>query len=183
VEGWALGCALLALVAGGLTGGGCQPALTAPPPASPAAARPRVALIPIESNRYGKVAQQLNEVVTGLIDTGLWDVERPKIGIEDLQISIECIEATPACFSALAQSLKVDRLHFGRLSRDGKRQVKVTLFLFDAKGGRMLNTIERRLPSVAGKLKSTMPELEAMARESLAVPSGPPLLRAGSPSS
>jgi hypothetical protein len=54
--------------------------------------------------------------------------------MEVAQLAIECIQATPACYAAVARSLNADRLMWAQVAA-ADQKIRVTVLLFDVGAG------------------------------------------------
>ena len=104
-----------------------------PPPAPPAP--PKVvtlAVLPAESDTFPVAARATTDSLSRVKLTGVDRTQVSKVSLEVVQLSIECVEATPACYQAVGHTLSADRLLFAQIAPGPKRkQLKVTVSLFD----------------------------------------------------
>lgn len=124
------------------------PKRVVPPPEEPAPPPPppvRMAILPVENDAYPKVADALNEVFKTVEVKTAEEYLRPKVTLDVVQLQIECLEATEACYGAVGKSLSVNLLLIGQLARPEKKQkgVRVTVTLFNVDTGATLNAIDR----------------------------------------
>src|SRR5687767_11339584 len=115
-------------------------ACTKPKPAkAPAAAvvKPTVklAVLAVESDRFPKVAKAATDSLAKVRVSGVDEVEVSKVSLEVVQLSIECVEPTVACYEAVGKSLAANRLLFAQINAGKRRDVKVTITLFDVDTG------------------------------------------------
>ena len=101
------------------------------PTGSPAANRVTLAVLPAESDAYPKAARALTESLERAQVSGIDERNVSKVSLEVVQLSIECVEPTPACYKAVGRSLAANRLLFAQISPAAKKSVKVTVTLFD----------------------------------------------------
>jgi hypothetical protein len=106
----------------------------APPPAAPPPP-PKVitlAVLPAESDAFPKAAEAATESLSQAHITGVDRTQVSKVSLEVVQLSIECVEPTPACYQAVGKTLAADRLLFAQIAPGPKKkQLKVTVSLFD----------------------------------------------------
>lgn len=145
-----------------LAGAGCIPEGAAGPK------RPRVAALPVESESFPDLAKSINDGLRDLHVKGKQDFILSKVTLEVVQLSIECVEATAACYSAVGRNLSVERLLLSQVSavgaqRRGNRSVKVSLTLFDVDKGVAVTSTDKQFKSadeasaaVAGLLEETL---------------------------
>jgi hypothetical protein len=111
-----------------------------------AGAKGTLVVLPTE----GEVTPQLVHA----LDSALGDVKVPginrtitsKVSIEVVQLSIGCVDPTPACYRAAARSLGGDHLIFARVQPADpkkKRLLRVTVSLFDVVRGGMAGEASR----------------------------------------
>src|SRR5438270_2983601 len=90
---------------------GC--AEVAPPPPQTAVAPPpkvRVAVLPIESDAFPRLAETINRQLHDVRVRGVDETFVSKVTLEVVQISIECVDPSASCYSAVGRSLSSDRL-------------------------------------------------------------------------
>jgi hypothetical protein len=128
---------------------GCAsaPKAKAPPPAV------ILTVLPAESDAFPSTAAAITESLSKATVAGIDRRELSKVSLEVVQLSIECVEATPDCYVAVGKSLAANRLLFAQLSSDAKKkQVTVTVTLFD---------VDARSPKTAEKTFSNEKEATA----------------------
>lgn len=108
----------------------------APPPSAPAPVKKvKLAVLPVESDAFPGTAHAATEMLTAAHITGVDETAVSKVSLEVVQLSIECVEATPACYEAVGHSLSANELLFAQITSGAKRkQVKVKVTLFDVDG-------------------------------------------------
>jgi hypothetical protein len=116
----------------------CGSAPPAPParvaPARPAA-KVQLAVIPAENDAFPQATAAVSESLAAATVRGIDDKRVSKVSLEVVQLSIECVEQTAACYQAIGRSLSANRLLFARIDRGAsKRQLKITVTLFDVDG-------------------------------------------------
>jgi hypothetical protein len=124
VRSWVLtGC--LALAA---TLAGCHTKSSAKSPAAP---KVTLAVLPAESDAYPNAARAVTESLERANVSGIDTKNVSKVSLEVVQLSIECVEPTPACYKAVGRSLAANRLLFAQISPEKKKAIKVSVTLFD----------------------------------------------------
>lgn len=117
----------------------------APPPA--AAPPPKVvtlAVLPAESDSFPVAAKAATDSLSRAHVTGVDRTQVSKVSLEVVQLSIECVESTPACYQAVGKSLAADRLLFAQIAPGPKKkQLKVTVSLFDVQVATPPKTAEK----------------------------------------
>ena len=91
----------------------------------------KLAVLAVESDKFPKVALAATESLAKAKVTGVDAVEVSKVSLEVVQLSIECVEPTVACYEAVAKSLSANRLLFAQVVPGKKRDVRVTITMFD----------------------------------------------------
>jgi hypothetical protein len=103
-----------------------------PPPAAPPPKLVTLAVLPAESDTFPVAAKAATDSLAKAHVTGVDRTQVTKVSLEVVQLSIECVEATPACYQAVGKTLAADRLLFAKIGPGPKRkQLKVTVSLFD----------------------------------------------------
>jgi len=140
---WLMGLALA---------GGCATAPTRPPtetprPAVTPKARLKLAVLPVEGDVFPRLAQEINDKLGKVQLSAVDDYFVSRATLEVVQLSIECVELTTACFSSVGKSLAAQRLLFAQLQGGAKRRdksVKVVFTLFDVPSGQVARTAEKQ---------------------------------------
>jgi hypothetical protein len=154
VQRWLLGTMLVAV--------GCA---HAPPHEAAAAAvtpevpRPRVklAVLPVDSDMFPQIAASLNNAMHGVKIGGVDDYFLSKVTLEVVQLSIECVQPTSQCYSAVGKSLSANKLLLGHIAPAGRRRrdksVRVTITLFDVDAGEAANVVDHiyKTPELASQ--------------------------------
>ena len=126
----------LALAALGVACGKSRPAPKKPVAAVVEKPKIKLAVLAVESDKFPKVAQAATDSLAKAQVKGMDEVEVSKVSLEVVQLSIECVEPTDACYEAVGKSLAANRLLFaqvgpGVITKGRKRDVRVTITLFD----------------------------------------------------
>src|SRR5688572_1535103 len=87
--------------------GGAQP-----PPAAPVATTPRLqlAVIPAESDVFPNAARAISRSLAAVKLRGVAETRVSKASLEVVQLSIECVDASDACYEAIGRSMSANRL-------------------------------------------------------------------------
>ena len=128
---------LAGLVLAVSAGSACTRARPRPPEGPP----PKVTMtvLPAESDAFPKAAQAATaSLATARVD-GVDETQVSQVSLEVVQLSIECVEPTEACYAAVGATLSTNRLLFAKIGPAGTRgrkrkEVKVTVTLFDVDG-------------------------------------------------
>lgn len=103
-------------------------------PAPSPAIRPTFAVMVVESDAFPGAARVTTEKLQHAPLHG--EPRLSKVSLEVVQLSIECVEPTPICYTAVGKELAVDQLLFAEIAPGPKAQqvqVKVTWFDVDAR--------------------------------------------------
>lgn len=103
-------------------------------PHGPTTAGPKpvtLAVLPAESSDFPAAAKAVTDALAHAHITGVDRTQVSKVSLEVVQLSIECVEPSPACYQFVARSLSADRILFAQIAPGPKRkQLKVTVSLF-----------------------------------------------------
>src|SRR5213080_4299903 len=124
----------------------------APPAPKPASAPPsppprtRLAVLPVESDAFPELAEWVSNLLEEAHVSGIDEQFQSKVTLEVVQLSIECVDATPACYAAAGKSLGASRLLFAQIGggagKKRDRSVHVTVTLFDTAAGAPLRVAD-----------------------------------------
>src|SRR5262245_50766785 len=67
--------------------------------------RMKLAVLPVESEQFPRVARGLNGVFQDVRMKGIDDYFLSRVTLEVVQLSIECVEPNSACYAAVGHSL------------------------------------------------------------------------------
>jgi hypothetical protein len=101
----------------------------------------KLAVLPAESDAFPRAAKATTDALLGVRVDG--DRHVSKVSLEVVQLSIECVDATPACLQAAGKSLAADELLFAQIAAQPKRHLKVTVTRFDVTAGRVRGTAQK----------------------------------------
>jgi hypothetical protein len=109
----------------------CGHALSTPGVAS-VQAKVKLAVIPAESDQFPAAAKAASESMASAHVGGIDEMQISKVSLEVVQLSIECVDPTVACYQAIGRSLSANRLLFAQITAGDKpRQLRMTVTLFD----------------------------------------------------
>jgi hypothetical protein len=91
----------------------------------------RLVALPAESQAFPKVARAATDSLSRAQVTGLGAAQVSKVSLEVVQISIECVDPSAACYQAVGRSLTANGLLFAQIATLKRRQLKITVTLFD----------------------------------------------------
>jgi hypothetical protein len=93
------------------------------------ASKIKLLTLPAESDAYPNIAKAATSALAHAKVSGVDEHATSKVSIEVVQLSIECVDPTAACYDAAAKSLAANKLLFAQIDVDGaKPKVSVTLF-------------------------------------------------------
>jgi hypothetical protein len=109
--------------------GGHAPSPSTPPPPPP----PKIvlAVMPAESDVFPKAAQAASDALAGVHVGGVDETKVWKASLEVVQMQIECLDPSASCYAAAGKELHADRLLFAQITTEKKKQIAVTVTLFD----------------------------------------------------
>jgi hypothetical protein len=116
------------------------------PPVAASSPRPVVhlAVIPAESDAFPIAARAVSASLASAKVTGTDETKVSKVSLEIVQLSVECVEPTSACYEAIGRSMSANRLLFARIDNGAtKRALKVTVTLFDVDAKTEVRTAEK----------------------------------------
>lgn len=103
---------------------------SSPPPVR--AAKPvRLVALPAESEAFPKLARAATDSLSRAQVSGLGTAQVSKVSLEVVQISIECVDPSAACYQAVGRSLTANGLLFAQIAAVKRKQLKITVTLFD----------------------------------------------------
>jgi hypothetical protein len=88
-------------------------------------------VLPAESNAFPKAAQATTDLLLHAQIDGLGAAQVSKVSLEVVQLAIECVEPSIACYEAVGHSLAANDLLFAQIASVKRQQLKVTITLFD----------------------------------------------------
>jgi hypothetical protein len=90
-----------------------------------------LAVLPAESNDFPNAAKAITDALAHAHISGVDRTQVSKVSLEVVQLSIECVEPSPACYQLVARSLSADRILFAQIAPVPKsKELKVTVSLF-----------------------------------------------------
>jgi hypothetical protein len=91
----------------------------------------RLVALPAESAAFPNVARAATDSLSHAQVAGLGTAQVSKVSLEVVQISIECVDSSAACYQAVGRSLTANGLLFAQIAAMKRPQLKVTVTLFD----------------------------------------------------
>lgn len=91
----------------------------------------RLVALPAESAAFPNVARAATDSLSRAQVAGLGTAQVSKVSLEVVQISIECVDPSAVCYQAVGRSLTATGLLFAQIAATKRRQLKVTVTLFD----------------------------------------------------
>lgn len=105
--------------------------------------RVKLAVLPVDAEPFPRVASALNTRLREVRVVGVDDYFLSKVTLEVVQLSIECVEPSAACYSAVGRSLAVQELLIAQVApAANKRGVRVTLTRFDVARSSATNVVD-----------------------------------------
>jgi hypothetical protein len=133
----------------------------------------RLAILPVESDQFPKLAAGLNAALRGAHLKGIDDYFFSKVTLEVVQLSIECVEQTYECYTQVGRSMDAQRVLLAQVtpvpvSNKKKRSVRVSLSLFDSDEGSQIRASrqtfgseDEALPAIPKMLQEVVGDLQA----------------------
>ena len=122
----------------------------------------RLVALPAESAAFPSVARAATDSLSRAQVTGLGSAQVSKVSLEVVQISIECVDPSAACYQAVGRSLTANGLLFAQIAATKQRQLKVTVTLFDV-DARSSRTKAEKVFESEDEATAGIPELVAEA--------------------
>jgi hypothetical protein len=91
----------------------------------------KLVALPAESEAFPKVARAATDSLSRAQVRWLGAAQVSKVSLEIVQLSIECVDSSAACYQAVGRSLTADGLLFAQIATVKRRQLKITVTLFD----------------------------------------------------
>jgi hypothetical protein len=116
------------------------------PEEGPTRHRLKLAVLPVESDNYPRLAKGINGVFHDIQVAGIDDYFLSRVTLEVAQLAIECVDVTNECWMAVGKSLTSDRLLLAQIQRPGKkkdRTVTLSVTYFDVSTGQPLHVANR----------------------------------------
>jgi hypothetical protein len=124
---------LLLLGLGACASSGPPPVKAVKKPELPPA---RLAWMPLDPFDMPAVAKAVNENLSRARPAGTIGSAKAAVSMEVAQLAIECIQPTPACYTAVGRSLNADRLMWAELDPlASDEKIKITVVVFDVRAG------------------------------------------------
>jgi hypothetical protein len=117
----------------------------------------KLAVLPVDGDAFPQIAASLNNALHDVKVKGVDDYFLSKVTLEVVQLSIECVQPTSDCYSAVGKSLSANKLLLGHIAPVGKKRrdksVRVTITLFDVDAGEAANVVDRifKTPELASQ--------------------------------
>jgi hypothetical protein len=121
------------------------PAAPTPPPPRPAV---RLTVIPADSDAFPRAARAVSASLASVQIAGVDTTAVSRVSLEVVQLSIECVDPTDACYQAIGKSMAANRLLFARIDPGAtRRQLRVTVTLYDVDAGSARRTAVKLFPT------------------------------------
>jgi hypothetical protein len=122
--------------------GSARPEVSAPtPPPSP---KIQLAVIPAESDAYPRAARAVSASLAAVRIDGVDATAVSRVSLEVVQLAIECVDPTDACYQAIGRSMSANRLLFARIDAGAtRRQLRVAVTLYDVDARAARRTAEK----------------------------------------
>jgi len=107
-------------------------------------------VLPAESDEFPIAARAATERLRRARLRGMNEPEISKVSLQVVQLSIECVDRTPSCYTAVGRSLQPPpaELLFAEIDQGPKKQsIKVTVTLFDVQAQKRKRAASKVFPS------------------------------------
>ena len=89
-------------------------------------------MIPAESDAFPRAARAVSAQLAAARIAGVDAMSVSRVSLEVVQLAIECVEATDACYQAIGRSMSANRLLFARIDPGSiRRELRVAVTLYD----------------------------------------------------
>jgi hypothetical protein len=139
-----------------------HPAPPVAPQPPPPPAKVTLEVLPADKKPFPAAAKAIADALSAAKVAGVDETKLSAVSMEVVQIQIECDDPTPDCYAAAGKELHVDRLLFAKIDPAGKKQVDVTITLFDV-GGRAVTSAAHRVFATEAAAVAGVPGLVAEA--------------------
>ncbi len=114
--------------------GPARPVPAAPSPPSPS--KVQLTVIPPESDAFPRAARAVIASLSSARIAGVDTTAVSRVSLEVVQLSIECVDPTDACYQAIGKSMSANRLLFARIDPGvTRRELRVSVTLYDVDAG------------------------------------------------
>lgn len=127
------GTVVLSLVILGCGGSSAKRAPQKPEPVEEAGPPVSLAVLPVGTSRFTRLGAALDQALQSAKVSGA-SPRVSSVALDVVQLSIECTEAAPPCYAAVAKSLKTEQILFARVQPQGAAGVYVEVLRTDAQG-------------------------------------------------
>ena len=119
-----------------------------PPVTTKSVQSTRLAWLPFEPGAGHDLARAVDERLAHVVVDAATETTQAPVSMETAQLAIECIEHTPACWSAVGHSLGADLLLWAELERPTRgASVTLRVALFDVGAGALVKNATRPFPN------------------------------------
>lgn len=107
-------------------------------------------VLPAESDEFPIAARAATERLRRARLRGMDEPQMSKVSLQVVQLSIECVERTPSCYTAVGQSLQppTSEMLFAEIEQGPKKEsIRVTVTLFDVTEKKRKKAASKVFPS------------------------------------
>ncbi len=118
------------------------------PEDGPTRHRLKLAVLPVESDAFPRLAKSINGVFHDIQVPGVEDYFLSKVTLEVAQLAIECVDLTNDCWVAVGKSLSSDRMLLAQIVHGASKKKKdkslqLTVTYFDVGSGQPLHVTNK----------------------------------------
>jgi hypothetical protein len=137
------------------------------PAPTPAVPHVKLAVLPVESEAAPQLAAALNASMRVVRIDGVNEYFVSGVPLEVVQLSIECVAASPACYTATGKSLGANRLLLALVDPGKKKHhdktFRIVVTFFDVDAGAPLKIVDRTFPN----RNAALTEVDALVKEAV----------------
>jgi hypothetical protein len=110
----------------------------------------RLTWLPAESTAGRELAKALNQNLGQVSLPGAAASVKSAVSMEVAQLTIECTEPTPTCYTAVGRSLGADEMVWAELGTGGgsARDIRVALLVYDVRAGAAPKRVEQKFDTI-----------------------------------
>ena len=105
-------------------------------------------MIPAESDAFPRAARAVSAQLATARIAGVDARSMSRVSLEVVQLAIECVDPTDACYQAIGRSMSANRLLFARIDAGPiRRELRVAVTLYDVDAGAARRTAAKIFPT------------------------------------
>lgn len=105
-------------------------------------------MIPAESDAFPRAARAVSAQLAAARISGVDATSVSRVSLEVVQLAIECVDPTDACYQAIGRSMSANRLLFARIDAGPiRRELRVAVTLYDVDARTVRRTAAKIFPT------------------------------------